>query len=115
RDPAARPASAHVVLAGLPGGDPLQAALAAGETPTPAMVAAAGEVGDLGAGAAWSLLFAALLALAAVLALAGNATLIGRARPELSPDTLIDKARTVLADLRYDDQPADDAGLFDAD
>ena len=41
--PAARPASALAVAAALPGGDPLAAALAAGETPSPEMVAAAGE------------------------------------------------------------------------
>src|SRR5204862_6881490 len=41
-DPAARPRSALAVAAALPGGDPLAAALAAGETPSPDMVAAAG-------------------------------------------------------------------------
>src|SRR3984957_9033430 len=43
RDPSKRPASAIEVAAALPGGDPLAAALAAGETPSPAMVAASGE------------------------------------------------------------------------
>jgi serine/threonine-protein kinase len=38
-----RPPSALAVAAALPGGDPLAAALAAGETPSPEMVAAAGE------------------------------------------------------------------------
>src|SRR5580700_7855663 len=42
-DPAKRPASALLVAAAMPGGDPLAAALAAGETPSPEMVAAAGE------------------------------------------------------------------------
>ena len=42
-DPVLRPASALQVSAALPGGDPLAAALAAGETPSPQMVAAAGE------------------------------------------------------------------------
>src|SRR5690606_11377364 len=41
-DPARRPASATALAAMLPGGDPLTAALAAGETPSPAMGAAAG-------------------------------------------------------------------------
>ena len=44
RDPTERPASAIAVSAALPGGDPLAAALAAGETPSPAMVAAAGRM-----------------------------------------------------------------------
>jgi hypothetical protein len=41
-DPAKRPSGALAVSAALPGGDPLAAALAAGETPSPEMVAAAG-------------------------------------------------------------------------
>ena len=53
-----RPASALAVAGALPGGDPLAAALAAGETPSPAMVAAAGSREALSvratvAGAAW--------------------------------------------------------------
>src|SRR5205807_5101612 len=44
-EPAARPKSALAVAAALPGGDPLAAALAAGETPSPRMVADAGEEG----------------------------------------------------------------------
>src|SRR4051812_30946276 len=40
-DPKQRPATALAVAAGLPGGDPLAAALAAGETPSPDLVAAA--------------------------------------------------------------------------
>ena len=46
REPADRPRSAYEVLAALPGGDPLAAALAAGETPSPRMVADAGGEGD---------------------------------------------------------------------
>src|SRR4029079_15483271 len=42
-DPARRPGSALGVSAALPGGDPLAAALAAGETPSPDMVAASGS------------------------------------------------------------------------
>src|ERR1039458_2167686 len=42
-DPAKRPSSALAVAAAFPGGDPLAAALAAGETPSPELVAAAGE------------------------------------------------------------------------
>src|SRR5262249_15798142 len=41
--PELRPPSALSVAAALPGGDPLAAALAAGETPSPEMVVAAGE------------------------------------------------------------------------
>ena len=49
-EPHNRPASALAVAAALPGGDPLAAALAAGDTPTPAMVAASGDTrGNFGA------------------------------------------------------------------
>ena len=43
KDPAKRLASAKQVADALPGGDPLAAALAMGETPSPEMIAAAGE------------------------------------------------------------------------
>jgi serine/threonine-protein kinase len=46
-DPSLRPATAREVLAMLPGGDPLDAAVAAGETPSPEMIAAAAETGEL--------------------------------------------------------------------
>src|SRR5436190_12621390 len=46
-DPARRPATALGVAAALPGGEPLAAALAAGETPSPEMVAAAGTTSAL--------------------------------------------------------------------
>src|ERR1700691_5663959 len=46
-EPSARPATVLSVAAALPGGDPLAAALAAGETPSPQMVAASGETAGL--------------------------------------------------------------------
>ena len=45
-DPGSRPASALEVVACLPGGDPLQAALAAGETPSPQMLANSSQDGQ---------------------------------------------------------------------
>jgi serine/threonine-protein kinase len=112
RDPNARPASARAVLAALPGGDPLAAAIAAGETPTPAMVAAAGKVGDLSRSAAWSLLLAAFAGLILIAALAGPTTMIGRLHPELSPDRLSEKAEQVLTMFGYPSPPTDHASQF---
>jgi serine/threonine-protein kinase len=43
RDPRARPASVAQLAMALPGGDPLAAAIAAGETPSPELVAASGS------------------------------------------------------------------------
>jgi len=67
RDPAKRPASALQVAAALPGGDPLAAALAAGETPSPEMVAAAPKQGGLKPAVAASL-FASVILLTALIA-----------------------------------------------
>ena len=47
-DPQTRPPSALSVAAALPGGDPLAAALARGETPAPEVVANAGPVEEIG-------------------------------------------------------------------
>src|SRR5688572_29834474 len=46
-DPAKRPRSAASLAAALPGGDPLEMAIAAGETPSPEMVAQSGGRGEL--------------------------------------------------------------------
>ena len=51
-DPRNRPTSAYAVLGALPGGDPLAAALAAGETPSPELVASAGITGGMHPGVA---------------------------------------------------------------
>jgi serine/threonine-protein kinase len=112
KNPEARPASAHDVMAALPGGDPLQAAVAAGETPSPAMVAAAGTVGDLDAGKAWALVLAALAGLLLTAYLAGSSTLIGRAAPEKSPEVLTEKAREILDVLGYRTRPVGSSGTF---
>jgi eukaryotic-like serine/threonine-protein kinase len=67
-DPRSRPASAYAVLGALPGGDPLAAALAAGETPSPELVASAGVEGTVHPGVAFAcvaLAVASLIGLAA--------------------------------------------------
>src|SRR5437016_9880828 len=64
KDPEQRPASAIQVAAALPGGDPIAAALAAGETPSPEMVAAAPKEGILRPAVAGALLASFLVLLA---------------------------------------------------
>ncbi len=71
-DPESRPASALAVAAALPGGDPLAAALAAGETPSPQMVAAAGETTGLKLPIALGWLSVAILGLLAFYLLGGK-------------------------------------------
>ncbi len=65
-EPSARPANVFSVAAALPGGDPLAAALAAGETPSPQLVAASGESAGLRPRVAVVCLAGVLLGLASV-------------------------------------------------
>jgi protein kinase-like protein len=113
KDPARRPASVAQVAAALPGGDPLAAAVAAGETPSPEMVAAAGEEGALAAPRAWTLLAGNLAVLAAILFLAPSATDLGVAPLPKSTDALYDRAREIAQRLGYGETPADTAFWWD--
>ena len=112
KDPAKRPASALQVAAALPGGDPLAAALAAGETPSPEMVAAAGDEGALTPRTAWSFLAGTFVILCLVVALAPKALDLGLAPLPKSPDSLTDGARELIRQFGYSDQPADSDSSF---
>src|SRR5262245_7824506 len=89
-EPARRPASAIGVAAALPGGDPIAAALAAGETPSPDMVAASGTSEALSRG--WALAGAAwiVVSLAAVLVLYQRVQMLNIVNPPKPPAVLID-------------------------
>ncbi len=106
-DPRQRPASALAVAAALPGGDPLAAALAAGETPSPEMVAAAGGRGGLSRPLAVGSLLAILLGFLVVAHLDGTTDLVRLVPPPLAPEVLAHQARTLLADLGYPEKPVD--------
>jgi len=108
-DPTLRPGSALAVAAALPGGDPLAAALAAGETPSPEMVAAAGERSAFSLTIGLSLFAAVLAGLIAVAVLSDQILLTARIPMEKSVDTLEDHAREILASLGYRDKPVDTA------
>src|SRR6185436_3065008 len=95
-DPARRPPSAIAVAAALPGGNLLAAALAAGETPSPATVAAAGEAGTLSP-AIGALCFGGVLVGLMLLApIAREVSLIGLSRIDQSPQLLTERAHTVV-------------------
>jgi serine/threonine-protein kinase len=108
-DPARRPASPLAVSAALPGGDPLAAALAAGETPSPEMVAAAGEGAGLGLRTAVGALIAIVAGLAVSYALALRASPLDALRPELTAEVLAQKARDALRQLGYAQRAGDEA------
>jgi serine/threonine protein kinase len=96
RNPKRRPDSAYAVAAALPGGDPLALALAAGETPSPSMVAAAGARGALQPRAAVCCLLVALAALFIVVRLADRTFFLPQAGLEKSPAVLADKAEDII-------------------
>jgi len=108
-DPSNRPPSIHAMIAALPGGDPLQAALEAGETPSPEMVAAAGSTGELSPAVAWPLLILTIVVLLGVAALSPRVRLYGQIEQPLRPIELAVKARAILAQAGLDARPSDTA------
>jgi serine/threonine-protein kinase len=111
KEPKRRPASAVQVALALPGGDPLQAALAMGETPSPEMVAAAGEKTGLRPAVAVACLAAIIVGLFLSVWLGSKVNLIERV-PLDTPDALARKAREISAQLGYTDRPADSVWEF---
>jgi protein kinase-like protein len=111
-DPARRPASALAVSAALPGGDPLAAALAAGETPSPEMVAAAGRGAGLQPRVAWPVFLAVLAGMAAAFAMTLRTSALDRMRPAYAPEVLAQKARDAVRQLGYPQRAADEAYGF---
>jgi len=107
-----RPSSALAVAAALPGGDPLAAALAAGETPSPELVAEAGETGGLKPAVAVACLVAFLIGLVLTILLAEQRVLLSAVPLEKPPEVLTEKAREIVLELGYDDPTADSQGGF---
>jgi serine/threonine-protein kinase len=112
RDPALRPTSALQLAAALPGGDPLAAALAAGETPSPEMVAAAGATEGMRPRTAITLLAVSVLGLVALLSMADRYKLNNLAPLDNPPEVLAARAREVVRQLGYTDPYADEAYSF---
>jgi predicted Ser/Thr protein kinase len=112
-DPRQRPGSAMAVAAALPGGDPLAAALAAGETPSPDLVAAAGETEGLEPRFALAWLAAALLLIAAGMILGPRVCITSELNLENSPDALTRDAHAHLRSFGYTARPADSAWGLD--
>ena len=112
RDPADRPASALGVSAALPGGDPLAAALAAGETPSPEMVAASGGTSALKPVHAVTGLLLTLVALVGLTALSDRILLTSIVPLSKPPAVLIDRAAEISRTLGYTEAPGDSAWGF---
>ena len=106
-DPVLRPASAMQVASALPGGDPLAAALAAGETPSPQMVAAAGENDGIAPRVALTFLAAILVGTLLLLYFGIKENALERVHPSKSPEVLSNRAQEVIARIGYSGKPGD--------
>jgi len=95
--PAHRPASAMAVAAALPGGDPLAAALAAGETPSPEMVAEAGQGEGLPVRTAALGLATVLVVMIVTFALHNGGDAVDLLRPEYPPEVMLQKTKDLVA------------------
>jgi len=112
-DPAQRPATALAIAAALPGGDPLAAALAAGETPSPEMVAAAGQTKGFAPRYAIPCVAFALLSLLAYPFVMQPVSILALSPMEFPAAVLEAKAREIAAEFGYSAKPRDWAGFFD--
>jgi serine/threonine-protein kinase len=99
KEPRQRPPSALAVAAMLAGRDRLQAAIAAGDTPSPELVAAAGEADGLKPRVARACVAAVIVGVLAFPALNATRHPLVLTRPEKNPATLEDRARELLARL----------------
>ena len=109
-DPRQRPATPLAVAAGLPGGDPLAAALAAGETPSPELVAASGgEAATLTPLQGVLLVAGTIAVLVSCLVLADRYRLTALVPLDLSMPALEDRARTFESRLGLGDGAIDRA------
>jgi len=110
-DPSERPSSALAVAAARPGGDPVAAALAAGETPTPAMVAASDAEG-ISIRTAWICLATILVSLAGVIAVAPKQFVFEKIPFAKSTAVLDQKARDLVQSFGCAEPPVDTAHGF---
>jgi Protein kinase domain len=111
-EPARRPATALAVAAQL-SADPLAAALAAGETPSPEMVAAAGGMAaafPVKVGLAWAAAGLVLLLVAA--SFADRVTMPARVPLEKPTAVLVDRALQIQRQLGYTEPFADSASNY---
>src|SRR5579884_213842 len=106
-DPAQRPATALAIAAALPGGDPLAAALAAGETPSPELVAASGHREGFALRYAAPCLAFVLLAVLAFPFVGRSISLLAGTPLEYEPAVLQQKSRDIASSFGYPARPLD--------
>jgi serine/threonine-protein kinase len=107
KNPEERPKNALQVAMMMPGGNPLEAAIAAGETPSPEMVAAAPKKGSLKPAVAVACLSAVVLLFAFIVFFAGKVKDHEWIPLEKSPEVLAERADSIVKKLGYQNAPVD--------
>jgi protein kinase-like protein len=115
REPTLRPETALQIAAALPGGDPLAAALAAGETPSPEMVAAAPKIGTLRPAIALSLFGSVAVLLLLAMGLSKQVALHRVLPLRKAPEILRERANEIVTSFGYPAAAADSADGFYVD
>lgn len=115
KDPRERPASAMQVALMLPGGNPLEAAIAAGETPSPEMVAAAPKKGSLKPAVAVACLASVVALFAFVVFFSGRVKLHEWIPLDKPPEALAERADQIVNKLGYTAAPTDRVYSFGYD
>ncbi len=115
KDPRSRPRTVQQIAAALPGGDPLSAVIAAGETPSPEMVAAATDQPLMAIGRLWLLCVTIVAGIVIVGFFVRDGTLLGQVPLENDPSAMAYQARQFVSDLGYATPPADSAGWYEVD
>lgn len=108
-EPAKRPQSALAVARMLPGGDPLAEALAAGDTPSPELVANSGSTEGLRFPVAVACLAAVVAGIVAMCWFAQRRYPVNQMPMEFAPEVLAAKARDIASSLGYTERPVDRA------
>ena len=108
-DPIKRPETALSVSAALPGGDPLAAALAAGETPSPELVAASGKTEGMATKYAFLCAAVVLAGVIATPLLKQKKQAFLQTQLDYAPAVLQQKDREMAASFGYAQRPGDTA------
>ncbi|HEY9405605.1 MAG TPA: serine/threonine-protein kinase [Pyrinomonadaceae bacterium] len=115
KNPSERPKNALQVAMMLPGGNPLEAALAAGDTPSPEMVAAAPKKGALKPVVALACLASVAALFAFIVFFSGKVKLHEWVPLDKSPEVLAERANQIVNKLGYTDAPKDTVYGYEQD
>jgi serine/threonine-protein kinase len=109
KDPRMRPHSSLAVAAALPGGDPVAAAVALGDFPSPGLIAATGAEGTMAPSRAVAAYACFLIGTLVVAGLEARTMITGRIRFEKAPAVLADRAAAISKRAGQPEAPADAA------